>query len=262
MKGLQRTRIAVLATALLLSVGTLGCATKKYVRRIIDPIGARTAELEKKTAGHDSQLEGLDRQVSAASERATAADGRAQDAASSATKAQQSADSAGTQASEAQNLARKGLEATSAVERNLSARMEELDNYKLISTESVLFAFNRSELAAEAKSQLDAEIQKLGSLKRFMIQVEGFTDQTGSNSYNLELSRRRADAVVRHLVTSGKVPLYRIHVVGLGSTNPVADNSTRKGRGENRRVEVRLFSAGESGSMSAESAQNRAEERR
>ena len=253
MRTLQPTRMAVLGMAILLSVGTLGCATRKYVRRIFDPLGARTADLEKKTAGHDTQIEGLDRQTSAANERAKSADSRAQDAAASAAAAQQSANSAGSQATEAQNLAQKGLTATDTVDHKLSTRIEELDNYRLISTESVLFGLNRSELTEEAKSQLGAGLQKLGSVKHFVIQVEGFTDKTGAASYNLELSRRRADAVVRYLLTTGKVPLYRIHVVGLGNTNPIADNSTRKGRVENRRVEVRLFAA-DTGSSGMESS--------
>jgi outer membrane protein OmpA-like peptidoglycan-associated protein len=258
MKILQPTRTAVLGVAILLSVGTLGCATKRYVRRIVDPVGARTAELEKKTAGHDTQIEGLDRQVSAANERAKSADSRAQEAATSAAAAQQTANSAGSQATEAQNLAQKGLAATDTVDRKLSTRIEELDNYRLLSTESVVFGLNRSELSEDAKSQLGAGLQKLGSVKHFVIQVEGFTDKTGAASYNLELSRRRADAVVRYLATTGKVPLYRIHVVGLGSTNPIADNSTRKGRVENRRVEVKLFAA-DTGSSGVETAGHIAE---
>ncbi len=255
MKTLQSTRMAVLGMAILLSIGTLGCATKKFVRQTVDPIGARTVDLEKKTAGHDTQIEGLDRHVSAADERAKSAESRAQDAAASAAAAQQSANSAGTQATEAQNLAQKGLAATGAVDRKLSTRIDELDNYKVISTESVLFGLNKSELTEDAKSQLGAGLQKLGSVKHFVIQVEGFTDKTGEAAYNLELSRRRADAVVRYLMTTGKVPLYRIHVVGLGNANPVADNSTRKGRVENRRVEVRLLAA-DTGSPGTETAGN------
>jgi OmpA-OmpF porin, OOP family len=246
MKTLQATRMTVLATAVLFSVGALGCATKKYVHNTVDPLGVRTADLEKKSSGHDkqlsehdTQLEGLDRQVSAADERARSAGSKAQDAAASATAAQQAANSAGTQATEAQNLAQKGLAATD----KLSTKIEELDNYRLVSSETVTFGLNKSELNEDGKSQLDAWIQKMGSVKHFMIQVEGFTDKTGRGTYNLELSRRRADSVVRYLVSSGKVPLYRIHVVGLGNANPVADNSTRKGRGVNRRVEVRLLAA-------------------
>lgn len=251
MKTLHTKGTAVLGMAVLLSMGTLGCATKKFVRRTVEPIGARTADLEKKTAGHDTEIEGLDRRVSAADERAKSADSRAQDAATSAAAAQQTANSAGSQATEAHNLAQKGLAATDAVDHKLSNRIEDLDNFKLVSSESVLFALNKSELTEEAKSQLSAGLQKLGSVKHFVIQVEGFTDKTGAAAYNLELSRRRADAVVRYLVTTGNVPLYRIHLVGLGAANPVADNSTRKGRVENRRVEVKLFAA-DTGSASVQ----------
>ena len=71
--------------------------------------------------------------------------------------------------------------------------------------------------------------------------MEGFTDKIGSKQYNLELSRRRADAVVRYLTENGHVPLVKIHVLGLGEDEPAADNHTRDGRKQNRRVEIRIM---------------------
>jgi outer membrane protein OmpA-like peptidoglycan-associated protein len=78
-----------------------------------------------------------------------------------------------------------------------------------------------------------------GRYKRFFIAVEGFTDKSGSAEYNEALSRRRADAFVEYLVGSHDIPIYRIHMVGLGKMKPVED-------AKNRRVEVTLFSADQS----------------
>ncbi len=75
-----------------------------------------------------------------------------------------------------------------------------------------------------------------------MIELQGFTDSTGSESYNINLSQRRAENVLRYLV-SKNVPLFRVSIVGLGEANPVADNKTRAGRDQNRRVEVRILKA-------------------
>ena len=62
-----------------------------------------------------------------------------------------------------------------------------------------------------------------GQYKRFFIAVEGFTDQVGSTDYNAALSRRRADAVVEYLVAAHDIPVYRVHMVGLGKLKPVED---------------------------------------
>lgn len=73
------------------------------------------------------------------------------------------------------------------------------------------------------------------------ISVEGYTDSRGSERYNLALSDRRAAAVKKYLVDKGGVNAGRITSVGKGEANPVADNGTRRGRFENRRVEVLIL---------------------
>ena len=73
-----------------------------------------------------------------------------------------------------------------------------------------------------------------------MLELEGYTDATGTEQYNIGLSQRRAEAVERYLV-SKNLPLFRIAIVGLGKEKPVADNKTRDGRAQNRRVEVRVL---------------------
>ena len=89
--------------------------------------------------------------------------------------------------------------------------------------------------------------------KRYFVAVEGFTDRTGSDDYNAALSRRRADAVVEYLVAQRNIPIYRIHMVGLGKQKPVEEARTRAAQAKNRRVEVALFSADQN--LSARSTQ-------
>jgi len=111
----------------------------------------------------------------------------------------------------------------------------------------VLFGFERSQLDETAQAALDEVAGKLGPHKRYVIEVRGFTDKSGNRDYNLALSERRANAVVRYLTTRHNVPLYRIQKLGLGNDAPVADNKTRDGREKNRRVEVKVYAADEPG---------------
>jgi len=119
--------------------------------------------------------------------------------------------------------------------------IENLDNYQQVKTESVLFPVNRWELTEDDKQQLDSLSQTLGPLKHYAIEVEGFTDKTGPHQYNIQLSERRAETVVRYLTENEHVPLVRIHVIGLGEDEPAADNKTRDGRKQNRRVEIHIM---------------------
>ena len=70
--------------------------------------------------------------------------------------------------------------------------------------------------------------------------IEGHTDNTGDNAYNLELSQKRAEAVKKYLTEHGIDPV-RLTPKGYGDAQPIADNSTPQGRAMNRRVEVKLY---------------------
>jgi OOP family OmpA-OmpF porin len=68
--------------------------------------------------------------------------------------------------------------------------------------------------------------------------VEGHTDSSGNAAYNLSLSRLRAEHVRDYLIKEGGLDAQRFRIVGYGQTQPIADNATREGRAQNRRVEV------------------------
>ena len=119
-----------------------------------------------------------------------------------------------------------------------------IDDYKPAGDATVVhFAVNKYALTKDEKAKLDAMAQQLGSQQRYFITVEGFTDQTGTAAINDQLSRSRADAVISYLVGSHDVPVYRIHMVGLGSQKLVDEGKGRKAREASRRVEVTLFTA-------------------
>ena len=118
-----------------------------------------------------------------------------------------------------------------------------IDDYKMQTTANVPFKFDKYALTPEAKENLDKLADEVKADKRFFIAVEGYTDSTGSREYNEALSRRRADAVVEYLVAKHDIPIYRIHMIGLGEEKPVDEAHNRAARAKNRRVEVKVFSA-------------------
>jgi outer membrane protein OmpA-like peptidoglycan-associated protein len=250
MNRMQEIAALPCLAALLVTGASTGCATKKFVRQTVAPIEAKVGELEKKTTEQGADIEELEKSVSRAAERAETANAAAAAANQEAVRAGERASAAGKAAEEARSLAQKGLHRADDVEQALGARIENMDNYVPVSTETVLFGFNRSDLTDEAKAQLDTFARSVTERKHYRIEVQGFADRSGPQDYNLELSRKRAAAVVRYLTLQHKIPLHRIHVMGYGSEAPVADNTTREGRKRNRRVEVRLLAA-EQGPVSA-----------
>ncbi len=102
---------------------------------------------------------------------------------------------------------------------------------------SVLFASDKAELLGGARSRLDQVAAALLATKERRIVVEGYTDARGSDTHNLDLSRRRAEAVRAYIVSKGYEP-DMITAQGLGKDRPVADNASAEGRANNRCVEI------------------------
>jgi len=121
-------------------------------------------------------------------------------------------------------------------------RISAMDDYVPQESIAVNFKTGSSILQSDAKTKLDDVATKALAAKGYVIEVTGFADSTGSTARNRALSSRRADAVIRYLVENHQIPLRRIVTpYGFGESNPVADNTSRDGRAENRRVEVKVL---------------------
>jgi outer membrane protein OmpA-like peptidoglycan-associated protein len=121
-------------------------------------------------------------------------------------------------------------------------RISALDDYVPQETTAINFRVNSSVLSPQAKTQLDDLANKAMTAKGYVIEVSGYTDASGSVDKNRRLSSARADAVVRYLAENHRIPLRRIITpFGYGESNAVADNTTREGRAQNRRVEVKIL---------------------
>jgi outer membrane protein OmpA-like peptidoglycan-associated protein len=136
--------------------------------------------------------------------------------------------------------------AQTAAATEQSARLQaEIDQLKATPTDrglvltlgDVLFDTGKAELNSGASRKLDQLAQFLSQHPDRRVQIDGFTDSIGSDAYNQELSRRRADSVKSALLTRG-IGASRIGTEGYGKSFPVANNSDSGGRQLNRRVEV------------------------
>ena len=123
-----------------------------------------------------------------------------------------------------------------------NARISALDDYVVQSTATVNFRVNSAILSPEAKASLDEVATSAMTMKGYVIEVTGFASADGSTSKNKALSQRRAQAVINYMIETHNVPLRRIgQSYGFGELQAVADNTTREGREQNRRVEVKLL---------------------
>lgn len=106
--------------------------------------------------------------------------------------------------------------------------------------DKVLFDFDSSELRSEAYPVLEEIAESLNNSEGYEVKIEGHTDSKGSDSYNMKLSKERAEAVRKALVDRYGVSPDILTAVGLGESQPVAPNDTEKNRQKNRRVEIKV----------------------
>ena len=224
---MMRRSAEVMMLASALALGLTGCATKKYVAERVDPVNDRLGKVDQNQQGTQKQLDAAEPRISAADEKATSADRRATDAIGRADAASKKAD-----------------QVRADLRTELNDRIANLDDYKSVGEATVLFKFNSAQLTDDGKAQLDQLAgTQVGTMKTYFVAIEGFTDKVGPADYNLDLSRRRAQAVQTYLVAQKNVPVFRIQIVGLGKDKALNEQKTREERSKNRRVQVTLFSA-------------------
>jgi outer membrane protein OmpA-like peptidoglycan-associated protein len=101
----------------------------------------------------------------------------------------------------------------------------------------ILFAVDSAALSAQSMRSLDEFAQVMREFPKTAILIQGYTDSSGSEQYNMQLSERRAKAVYNHLALR-EVEEGRMAAIGYGEGYPVADNGTPEGRAQNRRVAI------------------------
>jgi outer membrane protein OmpA-like peptidoglycan-associated protein len=180
----------------------------------------------------------IDARVTPAEERLTAAEQNAQRVSGQIDELMAISNAAKGGAKAAQDTADAAVAGVNATNK----RITDLDDYIVQSTATVNFRVGSAVLSPEAKASLDQVATAALTLKGYMIEVTGFASAEGGTKMNKALSERRAQAVKDYLIETHNVPLRRMSTsYGFGELQAVADNTTREGRVQNRRVEVKLL---------------------
>lgn len=180
----------------------------------------------------------IDSRVTPAEERISAAEQNAQRMSGQIDELMAISNAAKGGAKAAQETADAAVAGVNATNKRIS----DLDDYVVQTTATVNFRVGSAVLSREAKASLDEVANTAATLKGYMIEVTGFASADGSTRANKSLSERRAQAVKDYLIENHNVPLRRMSTsYGYGELQAVADNSTREGREQNRRVEVKLL---------------------
>ena len=188
-----------------------GCATKKMVRTESATLDQKIADVsseveasQKRIKEHDDQLATIGSLISQHDNQFKAVDGKFE---------------------EVKTLIKGNLVLTATV-KNSDAK----------------FGFDSAALGNEAKGILDAFVQRLVTEnKGVYIEIQGHTDSTGTDEVNQALGQKRAEAVMMYLYKQHRIPLHRMSAVSMGSSMPIADNGSRDGRSQNRRVEILVY---------------------
>lgn len=211
-----------------------GCATKKYVKTQVDTsaheLSARMDTEDQTIKSSQGQIEELNGVTRDHSQKIGALDDGLKQTDS---KAQQ----AMTTGQNAQNAANKVAGDVST----LDGKFQNRNHYVVLNEEQVRFKFNSAKLDPSFKKVLDDVAQQLKQNADAILVMEGHTDATGSDDYNIQLGQKRVQAVIRYLVVSQDVPINRISDLSLGKDRPVAPNKTKDGRAQNRTVIVRVM---------------------
>ena len=212
---IKRTSAVVAVLVVVALVLSVGCVTKKVYRKDQE-------QTDQRIKGVESGVEENERRVtdlkSDTDQRIAAVKGTAE-------KAVEIGSQAMTRAEEAAKLARGKILWTVT-----------------LSDDRVKFSFDQDTIPPEAASELNDLAAKIKAMEKAVyLEIEGHTDNIGSEAYNIELGEKRAKAVMTYLNESVGVPLHAMSVVSLGESKPVTDNATSAGRAKNRRVVIRVL---------------------
>jgi outer membrane protein OmpA-like peptidoglycan-associated protein len=214
-----------------IALGGSACASKKFVRTSVgqvndkvDSLGRSLEETQERTRQNEGKIADVDQRAQAAGQAATAAQGAADKANQAAATAATSANAANTKAEEVDKASKR------------------LVYEVVLSEDQGNFKFGKKELPDEAKAKLDEMMNQIkADPKGAYFEIEGYTDSIGAAELNEKLGLERAEAVKRYLYEQHQIPLHKMNAISYGEDKPAADNKTKTGRAQNRRVVIKVL---------------------
>lgn len=126
-------------------------------------------------------------------------------------------------------------------EKDLNIELQPIQKKKEIVLNNIFFDFNSADLRSESIIELKKVVQIMRENPKLVVEIQGYTDNVGTDEYNLKLSENRAQSVADYLIEQG-IESDRLKVIGYGEAKPVASNATEEGRQKNRRVVFKILS--------------------
>jgi peptidoglycan-associated lipoprotein len=211
-----------LLSFLIVGVAASGCATKKYVSREVGEVNQKVDRIGTELERTQERVKRNEVRIDEVNSTATAGIAEAK---AGAAEAKGSADRALVRATEAEKAAKGKLIYTVT-----------------LSNDKVKFPVNRALVSDDAKAMIDEAISELKAENRgVFFEIEGHTDSTGPDQYNVKLGEERAMAVRNYLHDQHGIALSRMEVISYGEAKPVTDNKTRVNRSQNRRVIIKVL---------------------
>jgi len=208
----------IIPVFLIVGVAATGCATKKYVGKEVGEI--------------NTKVENLSGEVEKTQERVKRNEVRIDEV-------NQAAQTAQAGANEARGIGQQALTRATEAER---AAKGKLIYTVTLSNDKVTFPLNKARISDEAKQIVDGAIVQLKQENRGVyFEIEGHTDSTGPEAYNMKLGEQRAEAVRNYMHDELGIALNRMEVISYGESKPVEDNKTKEHRAQNRRVVIKVL---------------------
>jgi len=221
--------VSVLALAVAVAPA---CASKKFVRTEVGNVNTKVDTLSGSLEETQERTRKNEERIGAVDTKAEAAGRSAQEARGAADAAAQSARQVNTRVDQVQTELNNSV----AASRKLVYEVT-------LSEDQGQFKSGKFELPDTAKARLDEVIGQLkADTKNVFIEIEGHTDNVGDKTFNETLGMERAEAVKRYLYEQHQVPLHKMNVISYGEEKPIAPNTNRDGRAQNRRVVVKVLS--------------------
>lgn len=211
----KRNIIWIAGLALVAVAASTGCVTKKVYRKQVEETSSRIDGVQGAVEANERRVGDLSKDT----------DSRIAGLRGDVQKAVEVGGTALTEAQTAQKMAKGKILWTVT-----------------LSDDRVKFGFDQAAVPSEAQRSLDDLASQVRGMDRAVyVEIEGHTDNIGSEEHNLKLGEQRADAVRNYLHKQGGIPLHAMNVISYGEARPVADNGTQNGRSQNRRVVIRVL---------------------